>query len=216
MYKALLASFFVIYLAFPSKSNAQLHFSEIHGQRWAWGCTPNECFLTLPIEITAQPNDIFAAVRGCTNSTLCVEVIKQLVGLIDQGSVPATENYIKLYNSVTPNTSNGSEHSIYIGSLAGYKVCNLKWHVWSMNGPGTYISASHSYSRREVGLYANVPIRKLGQGQTWVKAIIQVGYVKEQYFSIPGCQGAIHGSNHYGDIVMSVPGGPFTGGHQGP
>lgn len=146
-----------------------------HGT-WRNGCDQSYCYLTVPVNLTADPSDIFHLVQSCANSAGCVGAISAAIAAFggDPSIAPRVATMYRVSYSVIRGRSNGNEHWIYVSPPDGTVACSVRWSVWSVNR--ATISAQFRHDRSEIMFYANVPVRRFGQGRTWIKGVFELRF----------------------------------------
>jgi hypothetical protein len=160
------------------------------GERWVTGCRDDHCFTTLPINITAEPQNIWKVISDCSNSAVCKEAAK--AAAVYFGAPPdAVEAAFAGYERdaapvLSGRGGGGNEHWINFRAKPGHKLCSMKWKVWSVSG-GSTISGSVDAARYLATFYANVPRRGFAQGRSWLKAIVQIHSIRERSYGDNEC-----------------------------
>lgn len=178
MRRYLHGTFFLLAVFFGIPAYAQFSTQYVADRPFTNGCSVEHCFLSLPIYITAEPENIDKAVADCANAVLCRGAIVALAAYA--GLDPSTVNQvISAYgqaHSILSGGVAGNEHFIFVDAPPGYVLCNIAWHTWSVT-PGSTVSGTIRYDRSQVRFYANVPVNRVFQGRSWTKTMIQLHYV---------------------------------------
>lgn len=144
---------------------------------WRNGCENGHCYVTIPIELTAQPNDIFDFANQCANSPECVAAIAAAVQAAG-GDGAAAAQYTQYYAAgykILKAVNDGNQNWIYFWSAPGFSPCHLRWNIYSANS--SVISATFLNNGDGVVFYANVPHKGFTQGRSWIKAFYEIDFI---------------------------------------